>query len=64
MKKWMPEEPTTYSKRPWHEDLKNDFDFTLESSHFLKNFNKILADDGEGGIWTGIAKMRVSQANH
>ena len=50
MKNWMPEEPTTYSESPWHEDLKNDFDFTLESSHFLKSFNKILADDGEGGI--------------
>ena len=46
----MPEEPTTYSESPWHEDLKNDFDFTLESSHFLKNLKKILADDGEGGI--------------
>ena len=31
------EEPTTYSESPRHEDLKNDFDFTLASSD-LKNF--------------------------
>ena len=31
VKNWMPEEPTTYSESPWHEDLKNDFDFTLAS---------------------------------